>query len=107
MPLTPFPSLFPALPELFVVCAALALLMVGAFRGEGSARLVSWLAVLALVVTCGLVFVVGPVRLVGLNGLFITDSFALFMKVLVLIGSALSIVMSMAYNEREGIARFE
>jgi NADH-quinone oxidoreductase subunit N len=107
MPLTPFPSLFPALPELFVVCAALVLLMVGAFRGEGSARLVSWLAVLAFVVTCGLVFVVGPVRLVGLNGLFITDSFALFMKVLVLIGSALSIVMSMAYNEREGIARFE
>ncbi|MDB5407040.1 MAG: NADH-quinone oxidoreductase subunit NuoN [Rhodospirillales bacterium] len=107
MPLTPFPSLFPALPELFLICAAMALLMVGAFRGEGSARLVSWLAVLALVVTIGLVVVVGPARQVGLNGLFITDGFAFFMKVLVLIGSALSIVMSMGYNEREGIARFE
>jgi NADH-quinone oxidoreductase subunit N len=107
MPLTPFPSLFPALPEIFIVCAAMALLMVGAFRGEGSARLVSWLAILAIVVTIGLVLFVGGDRRVGLNGLFITDGFALFTKILVLIGSGLSILLAMAYNEREGIARFE
>jgi NADH-quinone oxidoreductase subunit N len=107
MPIYPLPDLMPALPEMFVVCSAMALLMVGAFRGEGSTRLVSWLAVAALIVTIGLVVATGVERRVALNGLFITDGFAAFMKILVLIGSAASIVMAMAYNERERIARFE
>jgi len=107
MPVYPPPDLLPALPEIFLVCAAMALLMVGAFRGEGSTRLVSWLAVAALIVTIFLVINTGTERRVALNGLFITDGFAAFMKVLVLIGSAASVVMAMSYNEREKIARFE
>jgi NADH-quinone oxidoreductase subunit N len=107
MPIYPLPVLLPALPEMFLVCAAMALLMVGAFRGEGSTRLVSWLAVAVLVVTIVLVVITGVERRVALNGLFITDGFAAFMKILVLIGSATSIVMAMGYNEREKIARFE
>ena len=51
----PFPAISPALPEIVLVCAAMALLLVGVFRGEGSTRLVSWLAVVVLLVT--LVFV--------------------------------------------------
>jgi NADH-quinone oxidoreductase subunit N len=107
MPIYPTPDLLPALPEMFLVCSAMALLMVGAFRGEGSTRLVSWLAVAALLVCVVLVAHTGTERRVALHGLFITDGFAIFMKTLVLIGSAASIVMSMAYNERERIARFE
>ncbi len=107
MPTYPAPDLLPAFPEIFLVCSAMALLMLGAFRGEGSTRLVSWLAVAALVVTVGLVISVGSERRVALNGMFITDGFAAFTKVFVLIGSAVSIVMAMAYNERERIARFE
>jgi NADH-quinone oxidoreductase subunit N len=107
MPLAPLPTILPALPEILVVCSAMALLMVGVFRGEGSTRLVSWLAVLALIVVIGIALARGGERQTGLNGMFVTDAFALFMKVLVLIGSAVSIVMAMAYNEREQIARFE
>jgi NADH-quinone oxidoreductase subunit N len=107
MPIYPLPDLLPALPEMFLVCAAMALLMVGAFRGEGSTRLVSWLAVAALIVDIVLVINTGTERRVAMNGLFITDGFSVFMKTLVLIGSAASIVMAMAYNEREKIARFE
>jgi len=107
MPIYPLPDLLPALPEMFLVGAALALLMVGAFRGEGSTRLVSWLTVAVLLVDIGLVIATGTERRVALNGLFITDGFAAFMKILVLIGSAASVVMAMAYNEREKIARFE
>jgi NADH-quinone oxidoreductase subunit N len=107
MPIYPLPDLLPALPEMFLVCSAMALLMVGAFRGEGSTRLVSWLAVAALLVCMVFVAHTGTERRVALHGLFITDGFAIFMKTLVLIGSAASIVMSMAYNERERIARFE
>jgi NADH-quinone oxidoreductase subunit N len=107
MPIYPVPDLLPALPEIFLVCAAMALLMVGAFRGEGSTRLVSWLTVVVLVVTIFLVVATGVERRVALNGLFITDGFAAFMKILVLIGSATSVVMAIGYNEREKIARFE
>ncbi len=107
MPIYPLPDLLPALPEMFLVGAAMALLMVGAFRGEGSTRLVSWLTVAVLLVDIGLVIATGTERRVALNGLFITDGFAAFMKILVLIGSAASVVMAMAYNEREKIARFE
>jgi NADH-quinone oxidoreductase subunit N len=107
MPIYPTPDLLPALPEIFLVCAAMALLMVGAFRGEGSTRLVSWLTVAVLIVTIVLVVNTGTERRVAMHGLFITDGFAVFMKILVLIGSAASVVMAMAYNERERIARFE
>jgi len=39
--------------------------------------------------------------------MFVTDAFALFMKALVLIGSAVTILMGMRHNEEQGIARFE
>ena len=49
----------------------------------------------------------GGERRVGFYGMFVTDAFALFMKALVLIGSAVTILMGMRYNEEQGIARFE
>jgi NADH-quinone oxidoreductase subunit N len=107
MPIYSAPDLLPALPEIFLGCSAMALLMLGAFRGEGSTRIVSWLAVAVLVAAIGLVIAVGTERHVALNGMFITDGFAAFMKIFVLIGSAASIVLAMDYNERERIARFE
>ncbi len=107
MPIYSAPDLLPALPEIFLGCSAMALLMLGAFRGEGSTRIVSWLAVAVLVAAIGLVLSVGTERHVALNGMFITDGFAAFMKIFVLIGSAASIVLAMEYNERERIARFE
>jgi NADH-quinone oxidoreductase subunit N len=107
MPTTPVPDLSPALPEMFLACAAMALLMVAAFRGDRSARLVSWLAVGALLLTMFIVLDLGPARQVALNGMFVTDAFAVFMKVLVLLGAGLTIVMAMPYLEREGLARPE
>src|SRR6516225_12080056 len=103
----PLPNIWPALPEMVLAAAAMALLILGAWRGEGSTRLVSWLAIgvliLALVIAAG-----GPSeRRVGFYGMFVTDAFAEFMKVLVLIGSAVTILIGMRHNEEQGIARFE
>ena len=39
--------------------------------------------------------------------MFVTDAFALFMKSLVLVGSAVTILMGLRYNEQQRIARFE
>ncbi|MBI3710288.1 MAG: NADH-quinone oxidoreductase subunit NuoN [Proteobacteria bacterium] len=97
----------PAWPEVFLACAAMALLMLGVFRGESSARLVSWLSVGALAATALLLSGTTPERGLTFGGMFVIDSFAVFMKMLVLLGSALAIVMSLDFNEREKIARFE
>ena len=44
-------QLQPVLPELVLAVGAMALLMLGAFRGQGATRLVTGLAVLLLIVT--------------------------------------------------------
>jgi NADH-quinone oxidoreductase subunit N len=107
MPPFPLPSISPALPEIVLVCAAMALLLVGAFRGEGSARLVSWLAVVVLLVTLVLCGVFGWERRLGFYGMFVTDAFAVFAKALVLLGAAVSIILALRFNDEHRIARFE
>ncbi|HEY1797898.1 MAG TPA: NADH-quinone oxidoreductase subunit NuoN [Stellaceae bacterium] len=103
----PLPDLAPVLPELVLVCSALALLLIGVFRGEGGTRLVSWLSVLVLIVTLALGIRAGLVRQVSFYGMFITDPFAAFMKTLVLLGSAVAIIMGLRFFEEHKIARFE
>jgi NADH-quinone oxidoreductase subunit N len=103
----PFPAILPALPEIVLVCAAMALLLVGVFRGEGSARFVSWLAVAVLLVTLVLCGIFGWERQLGFYGMFVTDAFAVFAKALVLIGAAISIILALRFNEAHRIARFE
>jgi len=105
--LFPFPAISPALPEIVLVCAAMALLLVGVFRGEGSARLVAWLAVIVLLVTLVLCGVFGWERRLGFYGMFVTDAFAVFTKALVLLGAAISIILALRFNEEHRIARFE
>jgi NADH-quinone oxidoreductase subunit N len=90
-----------------LAAAAMALLIVGVWRGEGSTRLVSWLSISVLILALLVVEFGGGERRVGFYGMFVTDAFALFMKALVLIGSAVTILMGMRHNEEQGIARFE
>jgi len=104
--MTSLPDLMPAMPEIFMACAGMLLLMYGVFRGDGAVRSVSWLAVLALLVA-GVMVSTGHGRGVTFGGQFIADDFARFMKWLVVLGSGLAIVMSISYNQREEMARFE
>jgi len=107
MPNFPLPSFSPAAPEIFLAASAMALLLFGVFRGERSARETSWLAVVALFIALVLVTGTDAPRQLALYGMFVTDGFALFMKTLVLIGAIFAVIMSMRWNEREGIARPE
>ncbi len=105
--MTEFPNLLPALPEIFLACAGMALLMLGVFRGDDSTRLVSGLAVGAFAVACIMVLAIGGGQTRTFNGLFIVDGFAVFMKALVLFGAGFTLVMSQGYIEREQMRRFE
>jgi len=97
------------LPELFLAVAGMALLMVGVFQGDRSARQVSWLTVGALLVAAGLLYVFGSTGSpqVAMNGLFVSDAFAHYAKLFILLGAALAIILSLDYMEREKIVRFE
>jgi NADH-quinone oxidoreductase subunit N len=102
------PDFLPALPEMFLAAGAMVLLLLGAFQhGPHVAREIAWLGIVALAITLGLVLSVGFDSQVTLYSLFVTDAFGIFMKTLVLVGAAFSIVLAMRFNEREGIDRFE
>ncbi len=104
-----FAEFAPALPEIFLACFAMVLLMLGAFRGDGSSGTVSWIAILVLIVVGLGVIAATPSgeTTVIFAGMFITDAFAVFFKVLVAAASAFAILLAIRFNEREEIARFE
>jgi NADH-quinone oxidoreductase subunit N len=100
----PLSSLAPALPEIVLVLGAMLLLMVGAYR-ENSTQVVNLGAIMLLIVAA---FIVA--RVPGgtiLNGSFIVDDFARFLKILTYIGSAVAIVMSLNYMAAEKEEKFE
>ncbi len=94
-------------PELFLAVSAMALLMLGVFRGRESTGLVLMLSVVVVVITFALVWLAPSTRVVVFEGLFIRDGFGAFMKGLILIGTGVSLVMSWRYIERENMAQFE
>ena len=87
-------QLLPVLPELVLAVGAMALLMVGAYRGQGTTGLVTGLSVGLLVVVGVLELLLPAGKLTTFNGSFIVDDFARFLKVLSLIGSAATLVLS-------------
>jgi NADH-quinone oxidoreductase subunit N len=86
-------QLLPVLPELVLAAGAMALLMLGAYRSH-STSLVTGLAVCLLVLTGVLEMALPAGRAVTFGGSFIVDDFARFMKILALIGSVATLVLS-------------
>ena len=115
MPSVSYPSLIPAIPELFLVAVTLTLLLLGVFqRSETKAetikasRLITTLGVITLVLTLLLVLTISRGGIVTtFDGMFLSDPFAVFFKVFMLIASALSLLIAQEYLERQAIARFE
>ena len=90
-------SLLPVLPELVLAAGAMALLMLGAFRGPQTTSLVTAIAVLLLVVTGALELWLPAGKLTTFGGSFIVDDYARFLKILTLLGSAVTLILSRAY----------
>ncbi|MBZ6074973.1 NADH-quinone oxidoreductase subunit NuoN [Microvirga puerhi] len=102
-----FPVLGPALPEIILAAGALVLVLFGAFRGERSTEAMNGIALVLLALAFVAVLMLPSERVETMSGSFVVDSFAKFMKALTLIASASSVILSMDYMRREGIARFE
>jgi len=102
------PNLIPVLPELVMAIGAMALLMLGVFQGDKSYNQITNLSVLVLFFTGFLMLTqVGGEHQVTFNGMFVSDAFAIFTKILVLIGSATVLLMSGTYMRDHKIAKFE
>ena len=87
-------QLLPVLPELVLAAGAMVLLMLGAYRGAETTKLVTALAVCLLVVTGALELMLPAGKHVTFGGSFIVDDFARFLKILALIGSAATLILS-------------
>jgi NADH-quinone oxidoreductase subunit N len=94
------------LPELILAVSAMALLMIGAVGGNRLTNLLSVLGVLAMIAAGVLVVMTGG-RLSAFNGAFVVDDFARFTKVLILAGSATTLVMSGDFFANAKSSRFE
>jgi len=93
-------------PELIIAIGALVLLMVGAYSREASSGAITGLAVAILIVAGGwMLFVSGEGNAFG--SAFVQDPFARFMKLLSLVGSAVTLIMSVRFAKAERFDKFE
>ena len=86
------PPLVPVLPELILALGAMALLMLGVFRGERLVQVINGLAIALLLLVAIHVAYLPKGTLTTFGGSFVVDDFARFLKVLALIGSAVAFV---------------
>jgi len=92
-------------PEAALAIGGLVLLMVGAFAGEKSTRLVSALSVLLLVGATALA-VTGPLGQ-AFTGAYVADPLAVYGKALIFLSSAVAIILGDGWMQRTRIVRFE
>src|SRR3954467_12380065 len=100
-------QLLPVLPELVLAVGSMVLLMVGAYRGPQTTGLVTGLSVCLLVLTGVLELMLPAGKLVTFGGSFIVDDFARFLKILALIGSGATLVLSADYLADQSRRLFE
>src|SRR5271156_6801210 len=101
------PTLLPLLPEFVLGIGAMALLMIGVYRSDSTGRFVDIAAIVLLIAAGAILLWLPPGKLTTFGGSFVVDDFARFLKILALLGSAASIVMSLDYVRRERQERFE
>ncbi len=94
-----------AASELTLAVGGMALLLLGAFIGDRSARLISILSV-ALLIGAAAVAAHAPLGQ-AFNGAYVSDSLAVYAKVAIYLASAVAVVLGGGWMQRTRIARFE
>jgi NADH-quinone oxidoreductase subunit N len=90
-----------ALPEIILAILAMVLLMEGVFSSRVTPSAIRWAAVAAFIVVAALVvWKTGESKVYAFGEAIVVDNFARFMKVLALLGSAVTLAMSGRYLAR-------
>ena len=100
-------QLLPVLPEIVLAIGAMVLLLIGAWCGQRVAGLVTGLAVCVFLATGVAEYLLPHGKLVTFGGSFIVDDFARFLKIVALIGSAATLILSREYLETQSRRIFE
>ncbi|WP_043831494.1 NADH-quinone oxidoreductase subunit NuoN [Muricoccus aerilatus] len=94
-----------ALPETVLSVAGLGLLLAGVIPKRDTTFPITMGTLGALLVAA--VLVLGAPDGQAFHGQFISDAFARFAKILILLGAATGLLLALDWNEKQGIARFE
>jgi NADH-quinone oxidoreductase subunit N len=100
-------NFLPALPEIVLAIGTMLLLLLGAYRKSNALGIVSLGSVVLLVALFIIILGWGEGTVRTFGGMFVMDGFGVFMKELILLGAAASIVVSIGYLRRERLDRFE
>ncbi|MEZ5813591.1 MAG: NADH-quinone oxidoreductase subunit NuoN [Alphaproteobacteria bacterium] len=100
-------NLIPLLPEIFLSLIGMGLLIVGVSEGNAATRVVCWAAAAGFAIAALILLGVGWDTRSVLNGMFVMDKFAGFMKLMILTGLIASVALSVRYLVEEGMERFE
>ena len=100
-------NLAPVMPEFVLALSSLALILFGAIGGERWTRALYEVAIGLLGVVLLIVAFNHREASVSFDGAFVDDAFAHFMKILALIGSIATLVMSIPFLRQQGINKFE
>ncbi len=94
-----------ALPEIVLACVGLATLVFGVLRKQDTTLLCT-MFVMGGFLIAGLLVLTRTAGF-GFNGQFVSDPFSAFNQILIISGSALSLILALDWNREQGIARFE
>src|SRR5688500_2506357 len=91
---------------MLMALGVLVLIIIGVVVNKARSGLVTWSAIILMAVT-GVVVATQHADGVVFNGLFVADSCARYMKVLVRGGAALALLLSVSNAEENGVHKFE
>jgi NADH-quinone oxidoreductase subunit N len=94
-----------AVPEIFLAVSGLAILLIGVLQKRDATLMCTMVALAVMAITA--VLVLSSASGSAYGGLFISDAFSKYAKLLILAGAALSLVLALDYNEKQKISRFE
>lgn len=94
-----------ACPEIALAISAMALLLFGVMQRREPTFVCSIVSV--AVCFCTAALVVRTPAAAAYGGLFVTDAFAEYAKLLILLATSACIVLSLDFNNRQSISRFE
>ena len=95
------------LPEFIMAIVGMAFLMLGVFYKGDATKLVSILAIILFAVLAIMIGQMPGETVFAMNGQFVADGFANFMKILVLAGSGLALLLSLSFLPKEDMSKFE
>ena len=97
----------PALPEIILAVLGLLILLYGVITDGRGTNKVTLITVAAFAVTALVISGMPSTPRLGFFGSYVHDSFGQFMKLLVLLGGASCLAMTLSYNTQEKLNRFE